>query len=202
MMTPTHMMLAAALFSRPGAAARNTAALVGGLIPDLGIYVLWIWSKLAGIPEWQVWREIYWQPPWKTSVNLGHSVVVYVVALALLFVFVARLDRHRLMAGTLGVVTIFLLAGFSAAATDFPVHNDDAHPPFWPISLWTFESPVSYWDPAHFGREFGLFEIGLGIALAVVLWLRHSNIWARVAIGLAGVSYLAVPAYFKATLGG
>jgi hypothetical protein len=122
------------------------------------------------------------------------------VALAILFVLFARLDRNRLMAGMLGVATIFVLAGFSAALTDLPVHHDDAHPHFWPLTLWTFASPVSYWDPAHFGREWGMFEIGLGLVLAVILWRRHHSPWARIAIGIAGLSYLAVPTYFMATL--
>lgn len=87
-------------------------------------------------------------------------------------------------------------------ALDFPVHADDAHPHFWPLTGWRFFSPVSYWDSAHYGNFFASLEGILGIALAVILFRRFKAVWIRLLTGSLIVAYVAVPAYFILVLGG
>ena len=53
---------------------------------------------------------------------------------------------------------------------DFPVHHDDGHRHFFPISQFRFQSPVSYWDPNHFGKITGLIEILFFLAGSIFLW--------------------------------
>ena len=79
---------------------------------------------------------------------------------------------------------------------DLPVHHDDGHPHFWPFTMWIFESPLSYWDPRHFGAWLGAFEIALAVALVVLLWRRFERPLPRAAIAAVAVADLSVPFLF------
>ena len=60
---------------------------------------------------------------------------------------------------------------------DIPVHHDDGPLIFWPFN-WTyrFASPISYWDPAHYGVPTMIFEGGLVVCLAAMLiWQRYRS---------------------------
>ena len=199
MMSQTHVLVASALLARPGKPLRNTAVLLGSFVPDAAIYALFVWSKLTGIPERQVWDEIYWNPPWSEWVAAGNSVFIYGALLFIGFVLLRAVPA----AFRIGLVlTLFALAAFTHLAGDFPVHVADAHRHLWPVSDWTFQSPVSYWDRNHYGGIFSLFEAALGLALCVVLWRRFRAWWVRGALALLFAAYLAVPAYFTFVLGG
>ncbi|MFN0043423.1 MAG: hypothetical protein ACKVSF_09450, partial [Alphaproteobacteria bacterium] len=82
-------------------------------------------------------------------------------------------------------------------AGDFPLHIDDAHAHFWPLSDWRFRSPVSYWDARHYGQLWAPFEAALAVAMIAVLWRRYDARWVRAALALGALSYLAVPVYFS-----
>ena len=52
MNTPSHMLIGAAFFARPLAPATLIAAMVGGLVPDLPMFALILWSiRVLGLPE-------------------------------------------------------------------------------------------------------------------------------------------------------
>jgi len=70
----------------------------------------------------------------------------------------------------------FLLACGLHSFVDVLTHYDDGPLLFWPLN-WSlrFASPVSYWDPAHYGSVFAPFELALVIGLTGYLmlpWLR------------------------------
>lgn len=212
MNSQTHLLVAAVLFTEPGKPKRNTAALLGAFVPDAAIYGLWLWSKLNGIPETKVWGELYWQQPWQTYTAFGNSLPLYttiLIAGALMTgprgTEITHITRSPAM--TIGdhwrefihrqpLIVVFALAALSHLAGDFPVHVADAHAHLWPLSDWRFRSPVSYWDPDHFGNVFSLIEISLGITLAVILFHRFHAHWVRGLMVLAMIAYVAVPAYF------
>ncbi len=199
MNTQTHLLVAAALFAKPGHYVRNAAVVVGSFIPDAAIYTLFAWSKAAGIPERKVWSELYWQEPWQSWTAAGNSVPFYVL---LLILGVVALRAHRSVF-LLGLVfTFFACAALSHVAGDFPVHVDDAHRHLWPLTDWKFISPVSYWHPDHHGGIFSVFEMLLGLALAVILFRRFNTLWVRVLLALVCAAYIAVPLYFTLVLGG
>lgn len=198
MMTQTHLLVGTALFARPGEGLRNTGVVLGSLLPDAAIFVLFGWSKLAGIPERRVWDELYFSEPWRSWVAAQNSVFVY-GALALVSVVVLWAVRPLFRVGLLALFVA--LAALAHLALDFPVHHDDAHRHLWPASDWVFRSPVSYWDPQHHGRTFMVVEAALAIALALWLFGRFRAWWVRTLLALAVVLYLAVPAYFFLSLG-
>ena len=189
MNTQTHVLLAAAILAKPDAPARNTAVIAGALVPDLAIYTLFVWSKIAGVPERLVWNTLYYQPPWSTAVTVGNAAPLYLLLL-LAALLLARYWRPALLAA------FFAGAALIHLAADFPVHVDDAHAHLWPLTDWRFRAPVSYWHPDHHGRLFALFEIGLGVVLTVLLWRRFHAFWVRGLLIAAGLAYLGPPLYF------
>ncbi len=79
-------------------------------------------------------------------------------------------------------VSVFAIGALLHVLADFPVHTDDAHVHFWPITDWRFFSPVSYYQRANYGDIVGGVEIVVGLGLAALLLWRFRNIWARVFI--------------------
>ena len=198
MMSQTHILLSSALLSKPGHRLRNAAVFTGALLPDMAIFVLFGWSKIAGIEERTLWSQIYWSEPWQSWTAAGNSIPFYVM-LALIGLILLRIAggvwRFGLVAAFLALAALLHIAG------DLPVHVRDAHRHFWPLSDWKFISPVSYWNPAHHGTLFSIFEICLGVLLAILLFRRFQTLWVRCLLGVVIALYIAVPAYFTLMLG-
>lgn len=167
-------------FGRVGEGRRNAAALFGGFVPDLSLYalagvaILWM-----GVPAETVFREYYYSPAWQQIFKIDNSFVIWGAVL----VVALWTKRH--------VLSVFAASGLLHIALDFPFHNDDARPHFWPISDWVFESPVSYWDPAHYGGMIGWVEwLACAVCLAA-LWRRFSGWVGRSLVLLAAVVQVA-----------
>lgn len=191
MMTQTHLVIAAALLAKPGAPARNRAAIAGALLPDLSIFVLFGWAVATGIPQETLWRETYWTEPWQTLGAISNSAPLWgLLALSL-----------RALTGTwLSVTTVLPLAALTHIAGDFPLHNGDAHQHVWPVSDWRFHSPVSYWERDHFAGIVAPLEAILGAGLSIVLIRRFQSIWVRAVLASLVLAYLAVPVFFVLSL--
>ncbi|MEO0617813.1 MAG: cobalamin biosynthesis protein CobQ [Pseudomonadota bacterium] len=194
MQTPTHLLVAATVLAQPDATRRNGALIAGALLPDLSIYVLFAWSKYAGIAERQVWDVIYWQEPWQTLSAISNSVPLWGLILAIGML----VARSRRAVGT--VIVVMAIAALLHLALDFPFHHDDAHKHFWPLTDWRFASPLSYWDPAHHGRSVALAEVALAVGCVVVLWRRIVSWPVRAILVGALMAYVAVPLYFRLAL--
>jgi len=207
--TQTHLLLALAAFSRrprdalaPASSPTvELALLLGALLPDASLFVMWGQAKLAGIPEARIWGELYYSDFWQASAAVTNSLPVF-AALALL----AWVGGGRLLGERTTRLSSMLLAIAAGAllhvVTDLPLHHDDGHPHFWPVSDWIFSSPVSYWDPAHYGRAWSILEIALAAALLLILWRRFRSLRVRVPLTLAALSYAVVAAYWTGQFGG
>lgn len=195
MNTQTHLLIAAAIFAKPDQPKRNTALIIGALLPDIAIFGLFGWAMLAGIPQNELWGRIYFSEPMLTLTAIGNSAPLY-GAIALLGWFWARARNSGSDGSTLPALTVLGLAALTHLAGDLPVHVDDAHPHFWPLTDWRLRSPVSYWDNNHHGRAFGVFEGALGIALASILFVRFKALWLRGLLALCVLAYLAVPVFW------
>ncbi len=195
MNTQSHVLLASALFTRSGVGnrARNIAAISGGFLPDLPIFIMFAWSKIQGVPEKMVWETWYFAPPWQTIVDASHSIPIYWLII-MASVFLVKSGGKNSDYGV--VIVIFSLSALTHIAGDFFLHVVDGHAHFWPLSDWRFSSPVSYWDPRYYGQYFSVFEIIAGISLCVLLFRRFEEKFVRVILGLTMISYILVPAYF------
>lgn len=195
MNTQTHILLAAALLTKPGREnrARNLSVLAGALVPDILIFVMFIWSKLIGAPERQVWETWYFNPPWQTAIDAANSMPIYL----LILVFGIIWMKSSVASASTGVlVVVFALAAFSHLFGDIFLHVHDGHAHFWPFSEWRFVSPISYWNPQYFGNYVSLMEAIVTIFCAVILYRRFQLKWLHMVLLLSIAFYVAVPAYF------
>lgn len=180
MNTPTHTLVGLATLGARGTGRRNAAAALGAVIPDVPIFVLFVVARFVlGQPSTQIWTRTYFEPGWQLAVDLAHSVPLAAVG--------AALARWR---GSSAGTALFL-SMLLHSALDLPVHTDDAHRHFLPLSDWQFHSPVSYWDPRSYGRQVAAVEIAAGLALAVRSYRLLTSRAARAAVLATGVVYLA-----------
>ena len=200
MNTQTHLLLASALFARPGRQnrLRNTAVITGALLPDAVIFVMFAWSKLVGAPESEVWTTWYFNPPWLTAIDWMNSLPLFG---AILLVGIALPKAHPSLDTLSSVLLLFALAAITHLLGDLPLHVDDGHAHFVPLTEWRFVSPVSYWDPRHYGNIFSLLELALGLILIVILWRRFTAKPVRALLLFAVLAY-AVPYVWFVLLGG
>ncbi len=172
MNTPAHILIAAAMLARPGGGAnaqrRNWAVAAGAIAPDATIFVFFIWAQFFTPMGWgEMWGDAYWREPWQILGAISNSVPL---AFFLLGLAVWR---------KIGLLKLFALSLLVHAALDFPLHADDAHRHFWPITDWRFISPISYWDPAQNGMIGALIEGSAIATAAIAIRRRFSAGWVR-----------------------
>lgn len=182
MNTPAHALLAVALAGKPEARGRNTALIIGALFPDLMMFVMVGWERWFNkLSLEEIFRDAYFSDFWQEIFAINNSAPVF----AVLLVLGLALRIEWLWA--------FGLAALVHVICDLPLHHDDGHPHFWPLTDWIYVSPVSYWDPNHHGFAAGVVEAGLSVALAVILLYRFAGPLARIAI----VAVLAIELLFS-----
>jgi len=185
MLTPTHTLLSCGLLTARSRPARNLAVLAGGIAPDLPMAGMFIWDRyVQGLGEEQIWEGRYWTDAWQIPTAIGHSIPIALVILA-----VGLAARWQ-------VFSFFALSALVHTLGDLPFHNDDAHMHLWPLSRWKFISPISYYDPRHYGNVMHWVELVLMIAMMAVLWRRFEARWVRVACGCGIALAASVPLYF------
>lgn len=200
MNTQTHLLLATALFARPGHEnrLRNAAVISGALLPDAVIFVMFGWSKLVGVPESEVWSDWYFNPPWLTAIDWMNSLPLFGVILLVGWILARDPPGFNRLSS---VLMLFALAAITHLLGDLPFHVDDGHAHFVPFSEWRFVSPVSYWDPRHYGTIVSLIELALGLTLIAILWRRFGGHIVRALLALAVLAY-AIPYVWFVLLGG
>ena len=142
---------------------------------------------VQGIPAGIVFGDLYFSDSWQFVFSIDNSFFAWF--LVILAGFWWRLD-WLLVAGAAAILHLLL---------DFPLHHDDGRAHFWPFTDWIFRSPVSYWDPAHYGRLVGGLESLLCLALTVILLIRFKSKSSKaliVLLGLTGVFPVLAPVIF------
>ena len=104
-------------------------------------------------------------PVWIGLHNAPHSLVV-LGGTTLLIVLLRAIPLRRPL--------LWALAGAALhALTDIFTHAGDGPMFLYPVTRIRFDSPVSYWDPTHFGYLFTVFEYALDAVLALYLLAAH-----------------------------
>ncbi|AXT85061.1 hypothetical protein C6I20_07590 [Aeromicrobium sp. A1-2] len=185
MITPTHIVLNVGLAkwfrARPIFADRSTRRLfiLGGLAPDVGLFAAATGATayLVISRGWSV-REsfqvifddyFYAEPVFVIAHNLLHAPLVIVGLYAVALVAAGR-GRPRLGNG----LKAFALGCAVHTAVDIPVHHNDGPLLLFPFE-WSlrFNSPVSYYDPDHFGSVLAPIDAAITVVgglLIVVVW--------------------------------
>ncbi len=146
-------------------------AAAGGALPDLPVlakaaYLLWRRRGSITKEEFLEALEYFKEPSGKVDLTL-HSLAPVGSMLALYKVLgLRKKDPKR-------ALLAFLLGWAGHNLLDFPMHAEDARPPFWPFSRWRWKSPVSYWDRKFYALPFILVEHGA--ILALILAFLHQS---------------------------
>lgn len=187
MNTPSHAVLNLAVLIEPSSQAWAGPILLGAVLPDLPLFVLYLWAKgVRRLPEQHIWSETYYHPFWQTWVDLFHSIPLAIMGMVVSYV--GGFYPGVWLCGSIGL----------HALLDLPVHHDDAHRHFFPFHEFRFISPVSYWDPRHYGHIAAAVEILLVLIATVYLFpLIHAEIGLML---LAGVNLFYLGTYGYAVL--
>ncbi len=180
MKTPSHMLMGIAVAALvPGKRFRKVSFVIGCGAPD--VFIICLFCCVAG---WALidtssttanivsqFSKLYFESPLCAAAhNVLHSPVS-LAALAILFwIFLSALARERAMS--------FILGAAFHSIVDVLVHHDDGPLLLWPLD-WTlrFQSPVSHWDPAHFGGLVLAIEVAAFAFAFGALLLRLCNPW-------------------------
>ena len=182
MNTPAHAIVNLALLG--GGKGRDFAPwiLAGAVIPDAPMFLFFVWQHFVeGAPQALIWGDLYFRAEWQAFFDWFNSI-----PLAVAGALVAYRLGHR------GWLVLFASVALHAVL-DLPLHHEDAHRHFYPLSDWQFRSPVSYWNPARLGIVGAGFEVGAVAVGSVLLWRRHPG--KRVRMTLVGLSALYVVGY-------
>ncbi len=183
MNTPAHMMVNVGLLGKGKAPSHQVAVLIGAVISDVPMFVFYFWEKVwRSLPESVIWQQ-YFDPRWQMVFDLFHSFPI-----ALIGWFLSVWAKWK--GGALFWVSMLL-----HNVGDFPLHHDDAHRHFVPLSDWQFASPVSYWDPRFYGNVVTIIEIFLVLAIGLWLWRDASWIGTKIMVASIFSIYLGYLGY-------
>lgn len=173
MNTPAHAILNLALLGRGENRAYAAPILAGALLPDLPMFGFYLWNRLfVGASESMIWGDFYFRANWQMLFDVFNSIPLAAVGALVAW-----------WGGARGWLLFFASVALHALL-DLPLHREDAHRHFLPLSGWRFESPVSYWDPAHYGVWSSALEILVVIAASWVLWRVHPRVAPRATLAL------------------
>lgn len=173
MNTPAHLLIGAAVFGRGDNRKVTLSALVGALLPDVSLYLMaGISLYVLNIPPRIVFDELYFSDAWQTVFAIDNSLFLWGALLAL-----SLWQRSAWATALTGAALLHL-------CLDFPLHHDDGRPHFWPVSVWVFESPLSYWDRRQGAMWVAPLEAVACCAAAIVLWRQNSGIAFAAFVGV------------------
>ena len=178
MNTPAHVVLNLTVLGREDKAGTIVPVTAGALLPDLPMMVFYAYAKLwQGISEHVIWTEAYHASDWQTVFNLFNSLPLIAVGY-----IAARLYGVKWFALMFASMALHCVS-------DLLLHHDDAHRHLFPLSEWRFKSPVSYWDPQHFGNIAGAMEAVAVIAGCAYLLKMYTSLQARLLVAALLLGY-------------
>lgn len=186
MQTQSHFLMTAVLngpLKKRGYTVHTGAFLLGSFMPDVPLFVLSVIFGLfstmaqdgmtsAAMAEYD--RLFFNDPVWIVPHNFFHAPLI----LAAIFAVGLLFQRRGAKWGNW--LVWFALAAAFHTAVDILTHHHDGPLLFFPFDFHTrFASPISYWDPKHYGRIFTRFEMGFDLLLigyfAVGWWRRRQR---------------------------
>ncbi|MGD1895780.1 MAG: hypothetical protein ACFB16_02395 [Phormidesmis sp.] len=188
MNTPAHAIFNLAILGRKKQPDWNPLIIWGALIPDLAMFGFYAWLKLLDIPEAQIWNVEYYRPFWQDVFDFFNSIPLALVGIAIALYF-----------SKTGLALLFSSVVLHCLQ-DLPLHVDDGHRHFWPLSQFRFESPVSYWDPNHYGNIAAPIELALMIVASIYVFRRVRSRWTKGLLIVSNVLPLLVVLYFTVVI--
>jgi len=183
MKTPSHALVNVGILSLWASPSLVLPLFFGAILPDIPIFILYAWAKVwKKYDERTIWSEVYYQKFWQDWVALFHS---FPIGLLLLGV---GLYSHTLVLTAIAASLLLHNLG------DFPLHHDDAHRHFYPLSEFRFISPLSYWDTKHYGRQVAAVEDCLTLGCCIFIVVNPFAIWIKgLAIAVGCLALFLIP---------
>lgn len=179
MNTPAHLVVNLAVLAGGARRPHAREVAVGALLPDLPMFGFFLWERLVlGTPDRTIWAVSYFEPTWQACFDLFNSIPL--AAVGLLTALLLKRPGPALLCASMLLHCLL----------DLPLHREDGHRHFFPLSDWRFMSPVSYWDPRHRGAMGAGLETLALCAACALLWRRHPRLAVRVL--LAALAALVV----------
>ena len=171
MNTQSHALINMALLSRKGKPHRHGCALLGAVLPDLPIFVLFgVETLILGHSQAEIWSERYFLPQWQNFIDPFNSIPLVLIGVGISYLL--RSDRIRVVCWSM---LLHCLA-------DFFLHREDAHRHFFPLWDYRFKSPISYWEMDYHGGIVSAVEIVAMIGASVYLFPRLQSYFAKGAL--------------------
>ncbi len=185
MNTQAHILINTVLLTRKHSKKYlYSAALWGALLPDLPIFVFFLVEGLrVGFGNPIIWRELYFSSRWTTVFAIFNSIPLSVCIV--IGGYIVKQLTARVRTGVW--LTIFGWSLFLHTISDLVLHHDDGHPHFFPFNDFIFSSPISYWDPAHYGTLVGSIETAISLLCTLLLLLRTKKRSMRIFLGLVAL---------------
>ncbi len=178
MQTPGHIILNLSILGRRHRPEWTLPIIVGTFLPDAAMFWFYIWTRIIqGKPESEIWGTLYFLPEWQNIFDLFNSIPLALIGLG----FALYYKRHGIAVFWAGILLHCL--------QDLPLHHDDGHRHFWPLSNFRFESPVSYWDPQHYGIWGAGLETVLVAIASYFIFKRLQSRWGKGIIVMMGILY-------------
>ena len=187
MTTPSHFIITAALARRlrQRLPVPVMAVLIGSVAPDIPLFLLSTGTALyyrltaersiTNLHSFMFDELFFNNPFWIASHNFLHAPLLLALGLLL----------SRLLGGKSGAWwSWFFVAASFHTIIDILTHATDGPLLLFPLN-WTlrFHSPVSYWDPNHYGGVFRWLELTLDLTLLAYLLMNRYRERARRATG-------------------
>ena len=182
MQTQSHFFITALAgdqLKKRGVEVHQRAFLLGSVLPDIPLVLLTFWFlwQQGGMggpesAEGRLYDQNYFHNPvWIASHNFFHAP--FDVALFALFGYWGVKLNLRW-----GAPLLWFAAGCGFhSLIDIFTHYSDGPLPFFPFNWsYRFHSPVSYFDPAHYGRIFMPIELTLNVVIILFFLVRW---WKR-----------------------
>jgi len=180
MNTPTHVVISALALGHGRWRSHSLPITGGALVPDLPMVVFYLTERVVlATPDSVIWSTQYFAPPWQAFIDTFNSLPL--IGLGAYLAWRARASAWLAFLASMAVHSV----------TDLLVHREDAHAHFFPLTSWRFVSPVSYWDPRHYGSIVTAFELVLILGGAAVLLTCYAHRSWRVIAGI--LLLLALP---------
>lgn len=178
MNTPSHWLMTVVGARALRIAPPKWALGLGAVAPDIPLGILsfggiWFFTNVKGWTMQETFPHLfknlfYNHPGWIGPHNFLHSPTSLILMVGLAW-WICRASKGR----TYRVARwfkFFLCSCLFHSIVDVLTHFDDGPLLFFPFNWsWRFSSPVSYWDPEHFGRQFMAFEAILDLILIGIL---------------------------------
>lgn len=180
MNTPAHVAASLFLWRKHEMAVPTSALLTGAILPDAPMFFFFAVVKAAGYSSKEIWGSLYFDSSWQLFFDVFNSAPLFLLVLG--FAIYTQNLWMSLMAGS----------ALLHLACDLPLHHDDSHRHFLPFTDFRFASPISYWDPKHFGIPIAISEAALTIAASVFLIIKSNGKLVRCAAVVILLLYAAV----------